>query len=121
MRQLELPSAWPGLMREYENRLDAQYAADMAIKQVEKNASVEWLRVALLCVIDVARVMPTFTTDDVWERVGLLGVTTHEPRAMGSVMRRAVKDGVCVATPSYERSSRVECHARPVRVWRSLL
>ena len=112
--QFEFPDPWPGLTRALD-------AANVAVERVGENANPEWLRAAHLCVIDVARVMPTFTTDDVWERVSLLGVTTHEPRAMGAAIRRAVKDGVCAATPAYERSSRVECHARPVRVWRSLL
>ena len=91
-----------------------------ALVRVERNANAEWLQVAFLCVIDVARIMRTFTTDDVWQRVGLLGVTTHEPRAMGAVMRRAVREGLCVPTDRYEKSARPECHARPVRIWRSL-
>lgn len=102
-------------------------AADAAVERVEKNANQEWMIAAGSAVRAVAVSMTTFTTDDVWDMLtffwtlNIPPVTTHEPRAMGAVMRRAVKDGVCVATPAYERSSRVECHARPVRIWRSLV
>ena len=63
---------------------------------------------------------PTFTTDDVWLALQKVpDVATHEPRALGSMMRAAGKSGWIVPTDRYVNSRRPECHARPVKVWRS--
>jgi len=60
-----------------------------------------------------------FTTDEVWARLDP-DMRTHEPRAMGAMMRQAAKAGLITATDGYEQSTRPECHARPVRVWQSV-
>lgn len=103
--------------------MNAQQAADNAVRIVGDNANELWMRKARQSLMQVARMNASFTTDDVWADMLLVDefAVTHEPRAMGAVLRRAVKEGVCVATPRYQPSVRVECHARPVRVWRSLV
>jgi hypothetical protein len=97
----------------------AQQVADEAVERVDRNADDEWKARALDAVRFVASARPLFTTDAVWWVLGS-DVQTHEPRAMGAVMRRAVKAGVCVPTDTYHRSTRAVNHARPLRVWRSL-
>lgn len=96
--------------------LDAAFAAaDMAIEGVEANAHPTWLDLAR----GIVRAMPPgheFTTDELWEKLG--DVRTHEPRAMGAVMRGLQRDGVIENTKSYTPSARAECHARPIPVWR---
>lgn len=96
--------------------LDAAFvAADLALVDVEANAAPTWLDVAR----GIVRAMPPgheFTTDDVWVSLG--DVRTHEPRAMGAVMRGLQRDGVIVNTRQYRPSERAECHARPIPVWR---
>lgn len=90
-------------------------AADLAIDGVEVNADVTWLDVAR----GIVRAMPPgreFTTDDLWSQLD--GVRTHEPRAMGAVMRGLQRDGDVVNTKQYQPSARAECHARPIPVWR---
>ena len=106
-----------------EHDLKAFDAADRAVETVGENANELWMRKARRSLTHVARMNASFTTDDVWADMLLVDefAVTHEPRAMGAVLRRAVKAGVCVATPRYQPSVRVECHARPVRVWRSLV
>lgn len=94
-------------------------AAELAIDGVEANADTSWLDVAR----GVVRSIPiglTFTTDDVWRALARASVTvsTHEPRAMGAVMRGLQRDGVVVNTRTYQPSARPECHARPIPVWR---
>lgn len=98
---------------------EAVAACDASIEQVEEHAHAEWLAAAMLAVRDLARHNDTFTTDQVWELLELDNVATHEPRAMGAVMRRASKDGLIEATGNYVKSARPECHARPVPVWSS--
>lgn len=91
---------------------------DEALTRVEANADASWKRHVMRIIHDLAVERRSFTTDDVWARVDP-GAGTHEPRAMGAMMRQAAKAGLVRPTDSYVESSRPECHARPVRVWES--
>lgn len=93
-------------------------AADEAVVQVDEHAPDSWIDRALQAVRDVAIRHQFFTTDAVWDK---LGRDIGEPRAMGAVMRRAQKQGVCEATQRYQASHRTERHGGPMRVWRSLV
>ena len=97
---------------------DAEAAADEAIAQVEANADTEWMIRARYTLVLVARQHPEFTTDDLWG-AGL--EKPLEPRAMGALMRWAPLAGVAMATDRTRKSAQVSNHARPVRVWHSLL
>ena len=63
-----------------------------------------------------------FTTDAVH---GLLQAwevpEPHEPRALGPIMQRAIKRGICVPTGVYRPSVRPACNCRPIMVYRSLI
>jgi hypothetical protein len=100
---------------------DVQALTTEAIERVEEHANDRWIAE----VRDVVRLLAScrheFTTDDVWLQVDRLDVTTHEPRAMGAVMRFAARSGWVTATDRVVSSLRPECHCRPVRVWQSLL
>lgn len=96
-------------------RQEAARARDKAIEQVERGAGDEWMDMALAAVAQVARSKEFFTTDDLWEFVS----QPSEPRAMGAVMTRARNVGIATATDRTINSDRKECHARPLRVWKS--
>ena len=98
-------------------------ARDEAIDRVEKNADTEWAEAAYLACCLVAECEIEFTTDSVWDMIAHLfpQYATHEPRAMGAVMRRAARDGKIVSTDEYWKSARAECHRRPLTVWESLI
>lgn len=96
----------------------ARVARDHAIDTVEANAHDEWLATADRIVRHLAAVGLPFTTDDVWSRLDARGVTTHEPRALGAVIRKAARRGLIATTGDYRKSVRPECHARPVAVWK---
>ena len=98
----------------------ATQARDEAITRVQWNADPEWFRHALIVVYSLAMAKQTFTTDDVWAALGS-EITIAEPRAMGAVMRMAARDGICITTRHYTNSTRRMCHARPLRVWQSLV
>jgi hypothetical protein len=87
---------------------------DDAIKQVELHADGVWLAEADAAVDVLAAAGINFTTDDVWQK---LTATTHEPRAMGAVMLRAVRDGLIESTGQWSESTRRVAHNRPLRVW----
>ena len=91
-----------------------------AIARVEANANEEWKQAAYLAMYFVARQQEYLTSDDVWSGLVDGSASTHEPRAMGAILKRAAKEGIIVATDDWRVSSRPECHGRPVRVWRSL-
>lgn len=95
---------------------DALKARDEAIAQVGGAAPSSWMDDAKAAVMHVALHTKDFTTDDVWELLG--DSTPPEPRAMGAVIKSLSSAGKIVATGGYRKSVRVECHARPVAVWR---
>ena len=97
----------------------AMKAKESAIVRVDKTANRCWVDAAVTCVGALARLYPRFTTDSVWEMLESCGERTHEPRAMGAVMKKAVKAGVVEPTGEYRPSDRVACHGRPVAVWHS--
>lgn len=95
-------------------------AADEAIARVYENADVPWTVTALRVIAHVASTKGTFTTDDVWDELATTGASTHEPRAMGAMMRIAVREGLIVGTSTYLPSVRSTCHGRPVKVWEAV-
>lgn len=104
---------------ERERAAEGARRADDAVEQVGEAADPTWRRVALLAVEAVAVEREEFSTDHVWTYLEGCGVKTHEPRALGAIMRSARAKAVAAATDRYVPSTRPECHARPVRVWRS--
>lgn len=103
------------------NLLDLIVAArEEAINRVEAHADPEWKDVAYLTALRVAQQKRFFVSEDVWD--ALSGdVQTHEPRAMGAVMRRLRKEGIVEPTDQFVTSTSPLGHGRPSRVWRSLL
>lgn len=102
---------------------DAIKARDEAIDRVERNANADWAEAAYLACRIVAEQNDHFTTDNVWGVMELFfpQYATHERRAMGAVMRRLVRENIIRSTSHYTKSSRPECHARPLAVWESLV
>ncbi len=96
-------------------------ARDAAIDRVDENADEAWKKAAAVIVERLCRTRGEFTTDDVWKLLADSGRGTHEPRAMGAVMRTAATGGLCANTGRVVKSVREECHNRPVAVWRSLV
>jgi hypothetical protein len=101
----------------------AAQARDEAMAQVDAGADEKWKEGVILVIEEICRVLgfgKTFTTDQVWEGMELVfpEVTTHEPRAMGPMMAKAAKMGLITKTDRVVDSERVECHARPVAVWK---
>lgn len=70
---------------------DAMAAADEAIKRVDDNADEGWKRAAERVVWEWSQSSSHFTTDDVMDSLEGLGVTTHDNRALGPVMRRMIR------------------------------
>lgn len=91
-----------------------------AINRVDSHANTEWKSVAYLTAMRVARQKRFFTSEEVWDALPD-EVHTHEPRAMGAIMRRLRKEKVVEPTDQFVISTSPLGHGRPSRVWRSLL
>lgn len=99
-------------------------ATASAVEQVEVN-SAPWRALARRAVEWVAIHRERFTTDAVWAVLDRVVQRPPEPRAMGSVMRWAVSEGICKPTGEYTQSSRHTTaqgtvhHTGPVAVYQS--
>jgi hypothetical protein len=85
------------------------------------NANTTWKAAATAIVRHLAETKREFTADDVWAELDLLGFTTGEHRAMGSVMRAAAMDNLIFKTDRVVPTTRPSANRRPVAVWRSLV
>jgi hypothetical protein len=100
----------------------AEQAKARAIDVVEANADEQWLGEALAAVARVAGTVDKFTTDDVWaalaSRSWLSGKGPVERRAMGAVMRMAMRQKIARPLNELRPSVSSVNHSRPLRVWR---
>ena len=71
--------------------LEAFEEADNAIQRVDEHADNRWKAAAEAVVLSRAASEQPFTTDDVMDDLADLPVSTHDGRALGPVMRRAVR------------------------------
>lgn len=101
--------------------LEATRLTEAAIKQAEENADTEWQKLAWQTLKTVAESRPEFTTDQLWAILDTYpNIKTHEPRAMGGIMRRAIKHGWVQKTGRYVETNRPIAHKKPIAVWKSL-
>lgn len=105
-------------MRQRQDHLAGEEAREEALARVEASADPDWMEACLQIGRELADEMDAFTTDHIWERLPD-DARTHEPRAMGAVMRSLSDLGVIERTDRTVNSHRPECHRRPVRLWRS--
>ena len=71
--------------------MEARAERDAALRAVDDNAEVRWKLEAERIVIDLAQTGRHFTSDDVMDRIERLPVTTHDTRALGPVILKALK------------------------------
>lgn len=97
-------------------------ATDAAVALAGTNADPDWLLAARRACAHVCERQDFFTADDVAALLDRWGVPpTHEPRAMGAVLRWAKSARLCEPTGEYKPTVRPQGHQAPKRVWRSLL
>jgi len=85
---------------------------DEAIERLIRGPSRTWVHFA----VDAIRKMDNgkkFTTDDLWAKLP----TPKEPRAMGGAIMQAKKQGLIRKTSGYRKSTRPQCHSRPIQIW----
>ena len=101
---------------------EAVLAKEEAIALSASGMDPEWAKDAMTAVKNLAMREDEFTTDKVWEELETFSTAdTPEPRALGAIMVKARKLGYVLPTNTYANSSRVSCHNRPLRIWKSNL
>ena len=92
------------------------------MQHAEEGADDEWHAFMLAAVREIASRQEYFASDDVERlRVERNGPATHEKRAFGPLIMNAKRAGICTPTTTFDRSTQVVAHRRPMRVWRSLI
>ncbi len=98
----------------------SEYARDEAIDRVDRNANKAWKQFAQDAFVKAAEDNYHFTADHVWQLIPDEAPQVHDGRAMGAVMKWAVKKGLCVAE-GFSSTTKVSGHGHPFRLWRSLI
>lgn len=94
---------------------------ERAIQAVDEHAAPDWRQAARAAVERLAGALDTLTVDDVWAELERTDpdVRTHQPSAMGPVMRWAVTHGLLERTAVTVSTSRRPQHHGELRVYAS--
>lgn len=87
-----------------------------AILRAGAAANPEWRLVAFKAIERLAKRGAEFTADDIWAEIAGKA-ETHEPRALGAMMKRAHKLGVIVATGEVAKTKKRGSHSHWQTVW----
>lgn len=90
---------------------------DMAIAKVDAAANAAWKEACFESIKEACRRWETFTSEDVADILDESDTFTHEPRAMGAMMRKAQAAGYCIPTAEFVPSHRTKSNAYTKRVW----
>ena len=85
---------------------EAKAEAAEAMARAERHANEMWKAECARVIYRLAQSGNPFTTDEVMTIMGKSGHTTHEPRALGPIVRRATSKGVIKRTGNYAKSTR---------------
>jgi hypothetical protein len=102
--------------------LEAKQKTEQAIKEVAERMDTDWRAAAIKMLKMICYRNETLTSDDLWfaMETHYPELDTHEPRAMGAIMRWGVTHKWIAKTPNYVASTRPVAHKKPTAVWRSL-
>ena len=116
------------IIKDYQSSLPlfdsniAEQKKQEALHQVEENANPEWIKAAKYAVKRVAEKLPFFTSDDVWLYLDKIKAPdTHNPAAMGAIMKWVASNDLGEATGKHKPSIRTTTHKRQLMIWKSKL
>jgi hypothetical protein len=89
----------------------------LSIDQAAENANDDFIKAAKQAVMICVDRGREFTTDDIWQLLDGWGITTHENRALGSVMQSASRKGLITNTYRTQKTVRPSNHSRPITIW----
>ena len=90
--------------------------------RAERHADPYWWSCMLEAGREAALRKPYLYTDDIvrWCKEHHPNASTHEPRAIGPLMRELCRTEVILPTQDWVQSTQAQCHRRPMQVWFSL-
>lgn len=97
---------------------------DLANRGMQSSHAVadeKWKYEATWAVYDIAYEAREFTTDDVWNLLTMRGFDTHERRALGAIMQRAIRARLIKRSGRWTESTRPEAHNGPKPIYNSLI
>lgn len=101
-----------------DDEMDGAFKArDDAMRRVEANADKAWMAEAMVAVHILATKQDELIANDLWKLID----KPREPRATGSVMVAAARNGWITQTKRYTPIPSKSSHARPVLIWESRL
>lgn len=101
-------------------RLSATQARDDAMRRVADHADPAFAQTVIDIIHALCVSSATFNADDIWAAMPR-GIVTHDNRALGPMLEAARKEGWCQPTMEHRSTTRASNHARPIRMWKSLL
>ncbi|HEX7828668.1 MAG TPA: DUF87 domain-containing protein [Thermoanaerobaculia bacterium] len=96
-------------------------ATECSIQAAHEHADETWKQTAYAAIVCIARRQAKLTADDVWEELKGSTPTTHEPSALGPLIRVAANKRVIRKLPGELVKTRFERRHRELQVWESLI
>jgi len=100
---------------------DGESGKELGMDRAERHASDEWKNAGLKIIRHYARNCEFVSANDFWAGMEILGLSTHENRASGSLFLKAARLGWIEKTSSTIKTTRAKRNGGDVRLWRSLL
>lgn len=96
---------------------ELEHKTERAINLAGAFADRDWYSEAEAAVNVLIKKGQDFDSDEIWRLLSHFDVSTKEPRALGAIMRGYARDGKIINV-GYRKSTRPECHRRPIAIWR---
>jgi len=98
--------------------LSTKEITEEAINRVEEHADPCWKKKVIDIIQDICTRKQFFSADDIAERMEQEEETTHDNSALGAMIKKVEKMGLCVPN-GYMRSKRKGRHAGVLILWKS--
>lgn len=105
----------------FQESLAVHEATEAAIQAAHAHADETWKSTAYAAIVTVARRKPKLSADDVWEELQGSTPTTHEPSALGPLIRIAARNGIIRKAHGEMVKTRFERRHRELQQWISLI
>lgn len=94
---------------------------DEGMRRAELGANSEWKHRVTAVIYRICLHNDLFTSDDIVEELDKFNERTPDMRALGPMITKASRIGYCQPTDRVIPSRNRRYHARPIRVWQSLI
>lgn len=96
-------------------------ATEAGIQAAHDHADETWKSTAYAAIVAVARRQAKLNADDVWDELRNAKPTTHEPSALGPLIRIAARNGIIRKAHGEMVKTKFDRRHRELQVWDSLI